>query len=49
MRKLGAQTLDQIEKLITTRVTDKKPQTSPPKSRNKKSTEKDATQKTPIK
>lgn len=29
MRKLGAQTLDQIEKLITTRVTDKKPQTSP--------------------
>lgn len=49
MRKLGAQTLDHIEKLITTKVTDKRPQTSPSQSRHKKSPEKQTTKKTPIK
>jgi hypothetical protein len=39
MRKLGALTLEQIEKIVATRVTDKKPQTSPIKSRNKKTAE----------
>jgi hypothetical protein len=49
MRKLGAQTLEQIEKLVVSTVKDKKPSKLPSKTRNKKSTEKETTQKTPIK
>jgi hypothetical protein len=40
MQKLGEKTLNQIEKLITTKNTDKRPDTSPTRARNKKSAEK---------